>query len=48
MCEGFFTTTTTTKDGAGVAMYRSGVEGADAFSLGTGPCIHRPLLSVGT
>jgi len=31
MCEGFLTTTTTTIDGAGVAMFRGGVEGADAL-----------------
>jgi len=46
MCEGFFTRTTTTLDGAGVAKYDGGVEGADAFSLGTEPCVHRPFLSV--
>jgi len=33
-------------DGTGVAMYRDGVEGTDAFSLGKEPCIHRALLSV--
>ena len=47
MCEGSFATTTPKKnDNAGVAMYHGGVEGTDAFSLGTRPCIHRPLLSV--
>jgi hypothetical protein len=46
MCEGFFTRTTTTLDGAGVAKYHGGVEGADAFSLGTEPCVHRAFLSV--
>jgi len=47
MCEGSFTTTTKTSDGgAGVAMYRSGVKGTDALSLGKEPCISRALLSV--
>jgi len=35
-----------TNNSAGVAKYHGGVEGRDAFSLGKGPCIHRPLLSV--
>jgi len=46
LCEVSFTSTTTTKDGAGVAMYRGGVEGTDALSLGKEPGIHRALLSV--
>ena len=33
-------------NGAGVAKYRGGVEGADALSLGTEPCVHRAFLSV--
>jgi len=37
MCKGFFTRTTTTIDGAGVAKYHGGVEGRELSLLVKGP-----------